>query len=302
MNNKNIEIVPTEFEAFIIKCCSLSEWDLRAFLQEELGAAGFTIQKDDYQSWRPGKFKTITNMLAIRGESPSICLVAHTDVCRDHGVNPKIKYLLSPIVKARGNKRIIQDRYCKVQTGGDDRLGVAINTWIALNTGYDMGLLFTTDEEIGAISADYANFKELNDFEILVEVDRGNHSNQLVTSISGHRLCSPEVAQRLLRIAEQTGNPRTPVQGLLTDVLCIKKNNMCKNAVNMTCGYHNSYGSSANEFIDVKEAEETRNYVNEIIKNYELEHIEKINNQQIKPLIAETQYADLSQFDNKEWN
>jgi hypothetical protein len=275
---------PNSFEEFIIQCCEMDEWDLRDFLRGRLTEAGFEVQEDDYVSHRPGKYKTIRNMLAIRGTEPSICLVAHTDVCRDHGAGFRGGHQkANPVVKTvsgfNGNeKRIIQDKDCRVQTGGDDRLGVAINTWIALNTGYDMGLLFTTDEEVGAISADYVNFPELGEFEVLVEVDRGNHSNQLVTSISGVKLCDGPTAARLLGISEEIGLPRVAVQGLLTDVLSIKGDGKCKNAVNMTCGYHNSFGSSSNEYIDIEEAKNTMKFVSSIINDYEMEKIDELNN------------------------
>lgn len=265
------------FENFIIKCCELDEWDLREFLREQLTSAGFTMQEDNYKSYRKGQYQKVHNMLAMRGE-PRICLVAHTDVCRDHG-SLKVHKKAVPVIKKmeQGGKMfdIIQDETCQVQVGGDDRLGVAINTWIALNTGYDLGLLFTTDEEVGAVSADYVSFKELGDFDLLLQVDRGNHSDQLVTNISGVRLCSPKTAERLIGISERIGMPRYTVMGLLTDVLVIKGDRKCKEAVNMTCGYHNSHGSSAHEFIKIQEAKDTMKYVSNIIQDYDLESINK---------------------------
>lgn len=266
------------FENFIMKCCELDEWDVRPFLKEKLTTAGFTFQEDDYSSYRPGRYQEVHNMLAMRGNAPRVCLVAHTDVCRDHGFKTKHKKA-NPVIKEVNrfgkDMRIIQDKDCQVQVGGDDRLGVAINTWIALNTGYDLGLLFTTDEEVGAVSADYVNFPELIEFDLLAQVDRGNHSNQLVTNISGVRLCSPETAKRLIGISEAIGMPRNTVMGLLTDVLSIKGDNKCKEAVNMTCGYHNSVGSSPNEYIDIQEAKDTMKFVSSIIQDYDLEIIAK---------------------------
>lgn len=301
---------PTSFENFIIKCCELDEWDLRDFLRSELTQAGFNVQEDDYRSHRKGKYQQVHNMLAIRGSDPRICLVAHTDVCRDHGATYRGGHQKAyPVIKTvemyGSTKRIIQDKDRQVQTGGDDRLGVAINTWIALNTGYDMGLLFTTDEEVGAISADYVNFKELGDFDVLVQVDRGNHSNQLVTSIGGVRLCDSETATRLLRISEEIGLPRVPVQGLLTDVLAIKGDGKCKNAVNMTCGYHNSYGSSPNEYIDIEEAKNTLKFVSSIISDYEMETINELSNAEEvveEAIIVEEQIATQEQLENTTWN
>lgn len=267
------------FEQFIIKCCRLDEWDLRTFLKEKLTEAGFTVNEDDYRSSRGGRYSEVHNLLAIRGNYPKVCLVAHTDVCRDHGFRTSVGITrkANPVIKTmdRFGKtiRIIQDEYCQLQVGGDDRLGVAINTWIALNTGHSMGLLFTTDEEIGALSADEVSFDELGEFELLVQVDRGNHSNQLVLDIYGTQLCNVETGRRLLQLAKEIDLPRYPVSGLLTDVYALKKAGKCKNAVNMTCGYHNSHSSSPNEYISISEACETLKYVNEIIKAYELEEI-----------------------------
>lgn len=267
------------FENFIIKCCELDEWDLRDFLREKLTAAGFTIQEDDYKSYRTGQYQKVHNMLAMRGE-PKVCLVAHTDVCRDHGSrreHKKAKPVIKEVSRFGKESRIIQDENCAVQVGGDDRLGVAINTWIALNTGYDLGLLFTTDEEVGNCSADYANFKEFMHFDLFVQVDRGNHSRQLVTNIGGVKLCDTQMANTLLQIAEDIGLPRVPVIGLMTDVLALKSDNKIKAAVNMTCGYHGSIGSSPNEYIEIDEAKDTLRYVSEIIKYFDLQTDETIN-------------------------
>jgi hypothetical protein len=260
------------FENWIIQCCKAKEWDLRKFLKRVLSSNGFDIKEDDYRTRRGSKYANVHNMLATRGNRPRVCLVAHTDVCRDHvddtqSVDPVIKY--EPI--GDETMAIIQDRNCDVQVGGDDRLGIAINTWIALNTGYDVSLLFTTDEEIGLISAEYVKFPDLLDFDILLQVDRGNHTNQLVNNIGGVELCSQKTANRLIKISEDIGIPRRLVNGLMTDVLSIKTNHMCRDAVNMTCGYHNSYGENSSEYIDIQEAKDTMKYVASIVKYYDLE-------------------------------
>jgi hypothetical protein len=263
------------FENYIVQCCKTREWNLRKFLKSKLISNGFQINEDDYTSFRSGKYGQVHNMLAIRGKNPRVCLVAHTDVCRDHGFDSNEAPNVNPVIKSISldgeMKTIIQDKNCETQVGGDDRLGVAINSWLALNTGYDLGLLFTTDEEVGAISAGYAHFPELLDFDILLQVDRGNRSNQLVTSIGGIELCSYAAAQRLIKISEDIGNPRCEVDGLLTDVLAIKTNNMCKDAVNMTCGYHNSIGAQKDEYISIQESKDTMKYVSSIVQYYYLQ-------------------------------
>jgi len=258
------------FENFIMQCCKAHEYELRSFIKKTLLRAGFTIKEDNYySSHRNGKYKNIPNLLAMRGK-PSVCLVAHTDTCREHNIEDTVR--AEPDIKKidtyDGIKEVITDKNNMVQVGGDDRLGVAINLWIALNTGYDMGLLFTTDEEVGVISAGELEMPEIKEFELLVQVDRGNHSNQLVSKIGGVKLCSEKLVEELLKISRQIDLPRREVEGFLTDVYAIKKNKMCKNAVNMTCGYHGSYGASADEYIDIQEARDTMKFVANIVKYF----------------------------------
>jgi putative aminopeptidase FrvX len=260
------------FERFIMHCCRMNEGKLRSFLKDMLSANGFSIQEDAYTSFRGERYSGVHNMLCIRG-NPKVCLVAHTDCCRDHGYGTEEK--VRPVIKnidMGGDvpRRIIQDKDCAVQLGGDDRLGVAINTWIATNTGYDLALLFTTDEEAGCVSSDKITFPELKTFELVVQTDRGNHSDQLVVEIGGTRLCSDGMRDHLLDIAEKIGLPRSPVRGLLTDVMVLRDNGMCSEACNMTVGYHNSIGSNPTEFIDVEEAYETLEYVSNIVKCFDL--------------------------------
>lgn len=292
------EISP--FERHIIQCCKASEWDLRKWLKKTLTRAGFIIYEDNYKTERVEKekrYESVHNMVAVRG-TPRVCLVAHTDVCRDHeslrsgssfsgygnywmegGDEPKNKVprRVEPIIKQVEHegvlRRIIQDKDCKLQVGGDDRLGVAINTYIALNTGYDLALYFPTDEEIGLKSARVCEMPQLKEFDLLVQVDRGNHSDELVIKIGGEILCDYDTAVRLLEIAYDNKMPRAPVTGMATDVYALKQRNQCKAAVNMTCGYHSSHGAGPNEYIELDEAKNTLRYVSEIVKDYFLKGV-----------------------------
>jgi hypothetical protein len=69
------------------------------------------------------------------------------------------------------------------------------------------------------------------------------------------------------------GKPRSLVQGMHTDVYALKSKNWCKNAVNMTCGYHNSIGADPTEYIDMEEARDTLEYVSNIVKDYSIDGI-----------------------------
>lgn len=263
------------FENFIMQCCKSDEKELRKFLKKVLSRAGFTITEDDYRSSK----NDVPNMLAVRG-NPKVCLLAHTDTCREH------KYMVvqpTPEIKIKEiygeEKFIIQDKNCKTQLGGDDRLGVAINTWIALNTGYDMGLLFLTDEEIGVVSSSHLHMEEINQFDLLIQTDRGNKSNELVSRIMGLTLCSGMMVEQLLKISREIGLPRKEVNGFLTDVYALKENGKYKmDMVNMTIGYHNSIGDQPDEYIDIQEARETLQFVSEIVKRCYLNELIFKNN------------------------
>jgi hypothetical protein len=293
----------TEFEKFILKCCKAPEWELRKWLRKVLTRAGFDIIEDQYRSERCAKDKrleSVHNMLAIRQRFgfPRVCLASHTDICRDHRLldsnmseyaywmkdkkddsdAPKtLVKRVEPVVKVveegGAARRIIQDKFCDFQVGGDDRLGVAINTYIALSTGYDCAIYLPTDEEIGLKSARACEIPELKRFDLVAEVDRGNHSDQLVIKIGGEILCGYDTAVKLLEIAYDMGMPRSPVSGAGTDVYALRASGKIKECVNMTCGYHESVGASGNEYIDVGEAYNTMRYVAEIIKNYDLEQL-----------------------------
>lgn len=251
------------FEQFIAKCCKAKEANLREFIKKILTRNGFNIVEDDYRSPKNG----VPNLIAKRG-NPNIALLAHTDVCREHN---NISNQPTPEFKTKlinGEERLIlTDRFSGMQIGGDDRLGVAINLWIALNSGYeDLALMFFTDEEIGAVSSSHMSLEYTKGLKLLVQVDRGNRSNQLVTSIYGLEICRPEMSKQLIDISNNIGMPRYKIDGMLTDVHSIKSNGFSGDAVNMTCGYHNSYGNSSDEFIDIKEARETMKFVSEIVK------------------------------------
>jgi hypothetical protein len=294
------------FEKHIINCCKAPEWELRKWLKKVLIRAGFEIFEDGYKSDRCAKddrYSTVHNMLAIRGEKPAVCFGAHTDICRDHSwtrtvgkysVHDDAHWLrdqgedksatkgkrkdyidIQPVVKVAEDpsgalRRIVQDKACKFQVGGDDRLGVAINTYIACNSGIDMGLVFFTDEEVGLKSAAVIDFPQLKEFEIIIETDRGNHSNELVVKIGDTTLADYPTIGRLLEVAFDMGMPRVPVCGMGTDIAAVKRRGNCKNAANLTCGYHSSNGDSGDEYIDVSEAYDTMRWLSAVAKDYYL--------------------------------
>lgn len=255
------------FEELIIYCCAADETELREQIKKDLFSYNFSFIEDEYRSPRNFPEKTqpgICNTLFTRGK-PKVCLVSHTDVYRDHyAFDNEIKKMIpTPTIKDKDGRKIIQDLNCKVQVGGDDRLGVAIALWTAFNSDKDLSILLTTDEEVGLLSAKEVKFKELNGFDLLIQIDRGNYVNQIVSEIRDVQLCDDKMMQFLLDESEKISLKRKEVVGYGTDVFIIKKNKMCKNAVNLTCGYYK--GHSEIEYIDIEEARDTSTYVKHIL-------------------------------------
>ena len=247
------------FEQLIIWCCAADESLLRNKVKEVLLQHNFSYVEDDYVSYRnqlDDKYHVSANNLLFSRGNAKYCLVAHTDVCRDHAAieYKKERVTPNPVVKELDGVKIIQDEKCEVQVGGDDRLGVAIALWIALHTEHDMSILFTTDEEVGLCSAHYVKFEQLKNFDLLIQIDRGNNINQIVTEIHKLQICDAEMMHFISDLFQKNNIKREFVKGFGTDVYAIKKKNFCKNAINMTCGYHDSKYDSGEEYINVSEA------------------------------------------------
>lgn len=249
------------FEELIIHCCIADEVELRNQIKEVLSNHNFSFIEDDYVSYR-NNYENVNikvhNLLFTRGNA-KYCLVAHTDVCRDHAVIQweKEKKLPTPVFKELNGERIIQDKDCETQIGGDDRLGVAMALWLAMHTQHELAILLTTDEEVGLRSAMECKFEQLNQFELLIQIDRGNETNQIVNKIKDIELCDQSTLDFISQLLQSKNINRKFVTGLSTDVFALKKNNMCKNAINMTCGYHDSMYDSGEEYIHIQEAKDT---------------------------------------------
>ena len=248
-----------DLETLLVATCVADETALQRTLTSELAGAGFATRRDRYRpSPRAFPPRDVTNLLFVRG-APRVCLVAHTDVVRDHGgvATAPTPHVVSDPATGR---RVLADRARATPIGGDDRVGVAIIRWLAQTTTAPMAALFTTDEEIGLDGAYAVPMAWLEPFELLVEIDRrSDHGRELVTQIFGRRLCTDERAARLLAIAADVGMPRTTVMGLATDVYAFAARGFRGDAVNLSCGYHEPHAPE--EWVDMREAAETATYV-----------------------------------------
>lgn len=254
--------VQSGFVRHVARCCAAAESALRRWLETELPKAGFSLHHDDYATTEG---RPHPNLLARRGE-PSVVLVTHTDTCREHAhPGRRSDPCLRKVVRGGTRRWILQDRACRVQLGADDRLGVAIATWVGARARVPLGLLFTTDEEIGLRSARHVPVAWGDGCDLFVQIDRGADEPQLVTSIHGMPLCGKDTERSLIATAEGVGLPRAVADGRGTDVFVLKMQGVVREAVNLTCGYHRAHRED--EFVDVQEAWETVELVRAIVSS-----------------------------------
>jgi hypothetical protein len=160
-------------------------------------------------------------------------------------------------------RRVLQDCERKTPIGADDRLGVALITWLAIRQEIDVALLFTTDEERGLLSAWQLPPEWFADFSLVVEVHYGNRpSAELVSRVEGVPLCSPRRTSWLLDLSATIGLPRIEADGPRTDAYAMRCRDLVPEAVNMTCGYHESFKeASGEEYVDLEEAADTLRFL-----------------------------------------
>ncbi len=260
------ELIPPALVLHLARCCELPEAGLRSYVKSILGALGFTFQEDAYGNRTK---RGIPNLLAVRGD-PRVMLVAHSDTS---WAQTRSSELPSPAVVQREGRWLMEDRERQVQLGGDDRLGIALMTWIAAcDREAPLALLLTTDEEVGCLSADEVPGSWFEGIDLAVQVDRkSDGGDQLVTRIGGTKLCSDSTAEWLLGLAKEIGLPREEVVGGPTDVCVLIERGVCPEAVNLTCGYHRPHGKD--EYVDLQEANDTLRFLQAIVTGWNGESV-----------------------------
>ena len=174
----------------------------------------------------------IGNIYLTKGESESYpALVAHMDEV--HNIRGEREIIeLKGILFGYSMKDMKQ-----VGIGADDKNGI----WIALEalrTLPALKVLFTVQEEIGAVGASYASVKFFDDCRFVLECDRKGNSD-IITSIYHEKICSDEFLYDIKPIFKSYGYSKN--NGLLTDVAELRDNNLNLSCVNISCGYYNPH-------------------------------------------------------------
>lgn len=116
-----------------------------------------------------------------------------------------------------------------------NEIGIALE---ALRTLPALKVLFTVQEEIGAVGASYASIKFFDDCRFVLECDRKGNSD-IITSIYHEKICSDEFLYDIKPIFKSYGYSKN--NGLLTDVVELRDNNLNLSCVNISCGYYNPH-------------------------------------------------------------
>lgn len=133
---------------------------------------------------------------------------------------------------------------CPDGIGGDDRCGVAIILELIRRTGIDFSVLFTTDEEIGAVGAsDFVNTRRnLRNVNAIVEYDRRG-SDDVVRYYDGNL--------ELTEIAEKYGFIRNT--GSFSDIVELS-DGFGVSSINISSGYYNEHSHYETINISVMES------------------------------------------------
>lgn len=174
----------------------------------------------------------IGNIYLTKGESESYpALVAHMDEV--HNIRGEREIVeLKGVLFGYSMKDMKQ-----VGIGADDKNGI----WIALEalrTLPALKVLFTVQEEIGAVGASYASVKFFDDCRFVLECDRKGNSD-FITQIYHEQICSDEFVSDLKPILNEYGYKEAT--GLLTDVITLRDNGLKLSCANISCGYYNPH-------------------------------------------------------------
>lgn len=176
--------------------------------------------------------------------------------------------------------------------GGDDRCGVQIITEI-ISEGLKPHILFTEDEELGCVGAElfslylkeetnFASLKsDISPVNFIIELDRRGDNDAVYYSCG-----TPELEEMISRYGFVTQ------QGSYSDIVEIAPA-LGVAAVNLSAGYYSEH--TLEEYISLKDMENTKNRVIQILKNEantRYEYIEYFENERYS---LYNEYFDLSQ-------
>lgn len=153
----------------------------------------------------------------------------------------------------------IDGRYIMGKTAGigwDDKAGIIANIELFKRMKGKVRIIFTTDEEVGGISAGKLDPSRYADAKYMIELDRRD-ANDLIQHSGSTRLCSDKFAQ----LIEGFGFKRAT--GTFTDVNKFKAQHPEIEMCNLSIGYYNAHHDD--EYLDIKIFEKILDKVENIL-------------------------------------
>ena len=183
----------------------------------------------------------------------SAILVAHMDNVL-HGVR-------EPVMSVDG--RYIMGR--KTGIGFDDKAGIIADIELYRRLKGKIRIIFTTDEEIGGVSAGKLDPSRFADAKYMIELDRRSNKD-LIQNSGSTRLCSDEFALMI----EGYGFKRAT--GTFTDVNKFKGMHPEIEMCNLSIGYYNAHND--NEYLDIEDFNDIVDKVERILRECTGEYVD----------------------------
>jgi len=231
-------------ELYKISSPSNKERNMIRFITHKLKAMSIPYEVDRYG-----------NIYATKGKSKTYsCIVAHTDEV--HSKRSK-SY---EVVNFRDEIIFGYDTRTKhfVGIGADDKNGI----WICLKCleEYEyMKCAFFTAEEIGCVGSNRADMSFFDDCRYVLQCDRRGNSD-FITNISGTELCSDD----FLHDIGVSDYGYKIQQGMMTDVITLKKRGLEVSCANISCGYYNPHSNE--EYTNIADLHKCHQFVRHIVE------------------------------------
>jgi len=252
---KDIELL---FQLYKIQSPSRHEETMILFLKQHISRIpGISFKSDK-----------IGNILVSKGKLNEgeyyPCIVAHMDTVHDakEGIvvhsekTKKNETKLYVTMKDSDAKGEIKEYYHG--GAGDDRNGI----WLVLEMLREFDtikVIFTVQEEIGAIGADAIDQTFLADIGYYIEGDRKG-SSDIITSYFGSSMVSDEFDEVIKKVGVLYGYKES--DGLFTDVCTLYEMNEAS-AINISVGYYNAHTDQ--EYTILEELENALDYTKALV-------------------------------------
>lgn len=152
-------------------------------------------------------------------------------------------------------------RMRQVGIGGDDKVGIFI-ALEALREAQFIKIAFFVDEEVGCDGSKAADMKFFDDVGFVLQCDRRGYGD-FITNASGTELCGKNFTNAIKEQMRYYGMKKQ--DGMMTDVMQLKRNGLKVACANMSCGYYRPHMDD--ETICIHEVFDTMFFVLDIIKN-----------------------------------